>query len=142
MRDAATVEPTTDTVQHKSRPKNGVLSFTRMSGSSIAALDAATWVTDFVNAAYYRRSADEREVDDLRLASCVLTTFWYRKSPGHRLRLTDVRSTSSGRTPGLVPRRSTILLYIACLASTVLPGAQNTWIWTRSSPRSIPRNGP
>ena len=77
MRHAATVEPTTDTVEHKSRPKNGVLSFTRMSGSSIAALDAATWVTDFVNAAYYRRSADEREVDDLRLASCVLTTFWY-----------------------------------------------------------------
>ena len=92
MRHAATVEPTTDTAQHQSRPKNGVLSFTRMSGSSIAALDAATWVTDFVNAAYYRRSADEREVDDLRLASCVLTTFWYRKPPGQRLRLTDLRA--------------------------------------------------
>ncbi len=90
MRHAATVAPTGDTIQHKSRPTNGVLGFTRMSGSSIAALDAATWVTDFVNAAYYRRSADEREVDDLRLASCVLTTFWYRKPPGHRLRLTDL----------------------------------------------------
>jgi len=88
----ATVEPTTDTVEHKPRPKNGVLSFTRMSGSSIAAADAATWVTDFVNAAYYRRSADEREVDDLRLASCVLTTFWYHKPPGHRLRLSDLRA--------------------------------------------------
>ena len=92
MRHAAPVEPTSDTVQHASRPKNGVLSFTRMSGSSIAALDAATWVTDFVNAAYYRRSAGEREVDDLRLASCVLTTFWYHKPPGHRLRLTDLRA--------------------------------------------------
>jgi hypothetical protein len=92
MRHTATAQPTTDTVQHTSPPKNGILSFTRMSGSSIAALDAAPWVTDFVNAAYYRRSADEREVDDLRLASCVLTTFWYAKRPGQRLRLTDLRA--------------------------------------------------
>ena len=63
-----------------------------MAGSSIAAPDAASWVTDFVNAAFYRRAAGGREVDDLRLASCVLTTFWYRKSPGHRLRLTDLRA--------------------------------------------------
>jgi hypothetical protein len=45
MRQAATAEPSTDTVSDKSRPKNGVVSFTRMGGSSIAALDAATWVT-------------------------------------------------------------------------------------------------
>jgi hypothetical protein len=45
MRQAATAEPSTDTVSHKSRPQNGVVSFTRMGGSSIAALDAATWVT-------------------------------------------------------------------------------------------------
>jgi hypothetical protein len=88
----ATAEPTTDTVEQKSRPKNGVLSFTRLTGSSIAAPDAAAWVTDFVNAAYYRRPAGERVVDDLRLASCVLTTFWYHKTPGHRLRLTDLRA--------------------------------------------------
>jgi len=61
----------------------GLLRFTRMTGSSIASVDAATWVTDFVNAAYYRRSADDRAVDDLRLASCVLTTYWYSK-PQHR----------------------------------------------------------
>ncbi|MFZ0972522.1 MAG: hypothetical protein WAN22_09870 [Solirubrobacteraceae bacterium] len=41
---------------------------------------------------------------------------------------TTEMSTSSGRTPGLAPRRSTIFLYIASFASTALPGAQNTWI--------------
>jgi hypothetical protein len=73
-------------------PKTGLLRFTRMTGSSIAALDAATWVTDFLNAAYYRKPAEDREVDDLRLAFCVLTTYWYRKPPRHRLRLRDLRS--------------------------------------------------
>jgi len=63
-----------------------------MSGSSIAALDAAAWVTDFLNAAYYRRAEDEREIDDLRLAHCVLTTYWYRKPRRPRLRLTDLRA--------------------------------------------------
>ena len=66
--------------------------FMGMTGSSIAALDAATWVTDFLNAAYYRRAPQDREVDDLRLASCVLTTYWYRKPAQHRLRLTDLPS--------------------------------------------------
>jgi hypothetical protein len=62
-----------------------------MAGSSIAGRDAAAWVTDFLNAAYYRRSADEREVDDLRLAFTILTTAWYRRcSEGGRLRLTDL----------------------------------------------------
>ena len=51
-------------------------------------------------------------------------------------------STSSGRTPGLWLSRSTIRWYIASLASVGFPGAQNTWICTRSSLRSIPRNGP
>ena len=46
----------------------GPLRFARMTGSSIAARNAAAWVTDFLNAAYYRRPADERDVDDLRLA--------------------------------------------------------------------------
>ena len=40
-----------------------------MAGSSIAGRDAAPWVTDFLNAAYYRRAGRrERDVDDLRLA--------------------------------------------------------------------------
>ncbi len=68
----------------------GPLRFARMTGSSIAGRDAAPWVTDFLNAAYYRRPAEDREVDDLRLAFCVLTTFWYRKDKGHRLHITDV----------------------------------------------------
>jgi hypothetical protein len=69
-------------------PRTGVLHFARMAGSSIAARDAAPWVTDFLNAAYFRRSPAEREVDDLRLAFSVLTTYWYTKSG--RLRVTDL----------------------------------------------------
>jgi hypothetical protein len=61
-----------------------------MTGSSIAAIDAAGWVTDFLNAAYYRRPAERREVDDLRMAHCILTTYWYRKPDHHRLHLTDL----------------------------------------------------
>ena len=71
-------------------PRAGLFRFARMTGSSIAGRDAAGWVTDFFNAAYYRRSVRERDVDDLRLAFCVLTTYWYRK-PGHgRLHVTDL----------------------------------------------------
>ncbi len=80
----ATISPLTS--HHTIAP----LRFMGMTGSSIAALDAATWVTDFLNAAYYRRAPQDREVDDLRLASCVLTTYWYAKPAQHRLRLTDL----------------------------------------------------
>jgi hypothetical protein len=63
--------------------------FARMSGWSIAGPDAVGWVTDFLNAAYYRRSAASREVDDLRLAFAIITTRWH--GLGHRrLRFTDV----------------------------------------------------
>jgi hypothetical protein len=68
----------------------GPLRFARMAGSSIAGRDAAPWVTDFLNAAYYRRAQDEREVDDLRLAFSILTTYWYRKASDRRLHLTDL----------------------------------------------------
>lgn len=61
-----------------------------MAGSSIAARDAAPWFTDFLNAAYYRRPLAEREVDDLRLAFSVLTTYWYRSDPTHRLHARDL----------------------------------------------------
>jgi len=71
-------------------PRTGVLRFARMTGSSIAARDAAPWVTDFLNAAYYRRTAGERQVDDLRLAFAVLTTYWYRKPGRSRLRIGDL----------------------------------------------------
>ena len=70
-------------------PAGGPLRFARMTGSSIAGRDAAAWVTDFLNAAYYRRPVAERQVDDLRLAFSVLTTYWYRKGRG-RLRVTDL----------------------------------------------------
>ena len=66
------------------------VTFAAMTGSSIAARDAAPWVTDFLNAAYYRRTEQEREIDDLRLAFCVLTTYWYRGRAGGRLRVTDL----------------------------------------------------
>jgi hypothetical protein len=71
-------------------PRTGLLRFARMSGSSIAGRSAAPWVTDFLNAAYYRRPAGEREVDDIRLAFAILTTYWYRKPKRRRLRATDV----------------------------------------------------
>ncbi len=61
-----------------------------MAGSSIAGRDAAPWVTDFLNAAYFRRSVAHRDVDDLRLAFCIVTTHWHRK--GKRLHLTDLRA--------------------------------------------------
>ena len=54
--DAAQVE-----AQQRDVPRTGPLRFARMTGSSIAGRDAAPWVTDFLNAAYYRRAVDERE---------------------------------------------------------------------------------
>jgi hypothetical protein len=68
----------------------GPFGFARMAGSSIAGRDAAAWVTDFLNAAYYRRPVDERDVDDLRFAFGVLTTYWYRSHPSRRLRVSDL----------------------------------------------------
>jgi hypothetical protein len=68
----------------------GPFGFARMAGSSIAGRDAAAWVTDFLNAAYYRRPVEERDVDDLRFAFGVLTTYWYRAHPSRKLRVTDL----------------------------------------------------
>jgi hypothetical protein len=71
-------------------PRTGPLRFARMAGSSIAGRDAAGWITDFLNGAYYRRAPDAREVDDLRLAFCILTTRWHSKGAEGRLRVTDL----------------------------------------------------
>jgi hypothetical protein len=68
----------------------GPLHFARMTGSSVAARDSAPWVTDFLNAAYYRRPIAGRDVDDLRLAFSILTTHWYRRDPARRLHLSDL----------------------------------------------------
>jgi hypothetical protein len=74
----------------------GLFGFARMAGSSIAGRDAAPWVTDFLNAAYYRRDpASGRDVEDLRLAFCILTTAWYRKGAGQRLRILDLTAFNS-----------------------------------------------
>jgi hypothetical protein len=67
----------------------GALRFARMAGSSIAAPAAAWWVTDFLNAAYYARREDERDVRDLRLAHGILTTRWSRHGD-RRLAARDV----------------------------------------------------
>jgi hypothetical protein len=83
--DAAAVEAGQRTV-----PRSGPLRFARMTGSSIAGRDAAPWVTDFLNAAYYRRAVGERAVDDLRFAFSVLTTYWYNKDTHRRLHLNDL----------------------------------------------------
>ncbi|MDQ1422151.1 MAG: hypothetical protein QOJ52_4113, partial [Acidimicrobiaceae bacterium] len=40
--------------------------FARLAGWSIAGPDAAGWVTDFLNAAYYRRAVGDRDLADLR----------------------------------------------------------------------------
>ena len=71
-------------------PRSSALRFARMSGSSIAARDAAAWVTDFLNAAYYRHPVGERDVEDMRLAFSVLTTYWHRKGGDRRLHLADL----------------------------------------------------
>ena len=84
------LEDATDPEAPPRAPRTGLLQFARMAGSSIAARDAAFWVTDFLNAAYYRRPAAERDVDDVRLAFCVLTTYWYRRPGRGRLHAADV----------------------------------------------------
>jgi hypothetical protein len=71
-------------------PRSGPLRFARMTGSSIAGRDAAPWVTDFLNAAYYRRAVEDRDVNDLRFAFGVLTTYWYNKDTHRRLHLNDL----------------------------------------------------
>src|SRR4051812_31977682 len=80
--DAEAVE-----AQQREVPRTGPLRFARMTGSSIAGRDAAPWGTDFLNAAYYRRAVDDRDVDDLRMAFSVLTTYWYNKDTQRRLHL-------------------------------------------------------
>ena len=54
-----------------------------MLGSSIVAPSGASWATGFLNAAFYRRPREERSVEELRLAHCILGTAWWRR--GRRL---------------------------------------------------------
>lgn len=64
------------------------LRFVRMAGSSIAAPGAMGWVTDFLDASFYARAREERDVADLRLALGILTTRWERT--GRRLGARDL----------------------------------------------------
>jgi hypothetical protein len=67
----------------------GSVRIVRMGGSSIAAPGAAGWITDFLNAAYFARPSDARDVDDLRLAHCVLGSYWAARG-GQRLGARDL----------------------------------------------------
>jgi hypothetical protein len=80
----------TEEIPAPAPPASGPVTFARMTGSSIAGRDAAAWITDFLNAACYRRPVEDRDVDDLRLAFAILTTYWYRMDPRRRLRLSDL----------------------------------------------------
>lgn len=63
--------------------------FARQVGSTIAGRDAAGWITDFLNATYYRQAPEDREIDSLRLAWAILTTRWHELG-GRRLHAQDV----------------------------------------------------
>ncbi len=60
-----------------------------MAGSTLAAPTAAAWITDFLNAAYYAKDQPDRDLDDLRLAFIVVTTYWSRQGT-RRLGAADV----------------------------------------------------
>lgn len=65
------------------------LATTRLVGTTIAAPSAALWITDFLNAAYFARPADQRTLEDLRLAFAVVTTYWHEHDH-RRLGASDV----------------------------------------------------
>jgi hypothetical protein len=74
-----------------------------MAGSSIARRSAANWVTHFLSASYYGVPRERRDLENLRVAWEVLTTYWHQLGAG-RLRARDVkrfhdsfRSSSSPR---------------------------------------------
>jgi hypothetical protein len=74
-----------------------------MTGSSIAGRDAASWVTHFLNASYYGVPRESRDIEHLRNAWAVLTTYWYQLRGGP-LRAYHVRrfhnSFRAVRSPG------------------------------------------
>ncbi len=104
----------------------------QMSGSTIAAPTAAGWVTDFLNAAYFARGPGQRDVDDLRLAFCVLTSRWERLG-GRRLGALDVaafhrafgraRLADSPASPRGTLTRQELLIGGARLLGEWFPGA-------------------
>ena len=69
--------------------KSGVASTARLAGSTLAGPGAAAWITDFLNAAYYAKPAEQRDLDDLRLAFAIMTTYWHEQGT-RRLGARDV----------------------------------------------------
>jgi hypothetical protein len=59
--------------------RSAPLQLAARTGSTLARPTAAAWITDFLNAAYYARDAADRDIDDLRLAFTILTTYWDQK---------------------------------------------------------------
>jgi hypothetical protein len=92
----------------------GLGRFVRMAGSSIAGRDAAAWVTHFLNACYYGVPRGSRDLENLRIAWGVLTTYWHQLGGGplraYHLRrfhhsFRAARSTGGSRYPrGLLDR--------------------------------------
>jgi hypothetical protein len=61
-----------------------------MAGSSIARRSAVDWVTHFLNASYYGVPRDRRDLENLRVAWAVLTTYWHQMG-GDKLGARHVR---------------------------------------------------
>jgi hypothetical protein len=89
----------------------GVHRTASLAGSTLAAPTAAAWVTDFINAAYYAKDPEDRDLDDLRLAFTVLTTYWNERG-AQRLGATDVlrfhRAFGTARFRGAGGRTGTL----------------------------------
>jgi hypothetical protein len=75
--------------------------FIRMAGTSIAAPDAALWVTDFLNAAYYARPREDRDVDPRALGLAPDEGVVVRLG---RPQPASVESGMDPRAPGAPPR--------------------------------------
>ncbi len=109
--------------------------FAQMGGSTLAAPSAAAWITDFLNAAYYAKRGDLRDLDDLRLAFTILTTYWHH-SGNRRLGAADVlrfhkalgtaRLRGTGGTTGTLDRAS-LLDGGARLLGDWFPAAAHDW---------------
>lgn len=69
--------------------RSDAFSTVRLAGSTLASPTAATWITDFLNAAYYAKDPALRDLDDLRLAFSVVTTYWNEQGT-RKLKARDV----------------------------------------------------
>ena len=68
----------------------GPIGFAKMAGSSIAGRDAAPWVTDFLNAAYFRRAATSARSTTCASRSASSRRTGTARTRRRRLRVTDL----------------------------------------------------